>query len=411
MRRVIIISFFLLCTLSFSFSALASTVLPKEMFPGKDSVNTSGITHYISDLKTDYFLPFYLNESSGLELFDNKLWSHNDSGGKAELYGFAPSGIGKLVTVRISGALNHDWEDISHDSTYFYIGDFGNNLGNRKDLVIYKIPDEELEKKDVKEVQAGMIRFSFEDQKEFKALNRANNFDCESIFTFDDHLFLFSKDWIDGKSRLYELSKDTGTQVARLLGSFNALGLITGADISPDRKTLALIGYRDYVPFMWIIKGFEGDHFLSGNFERIDLPFLSGAQTEGIAFLNNQKLAVSCEKSLFAQQVFTFNLRETADTKVNRKHMLRLFKGIKVSTVTGNNGTILLRADITGLRGYTYSFNLLDSKENPVPMNYSFDYSNGRAYLVFNTGDIPPENFKILFNAGDSHMVRTAAPE
>jgi hypothetical protein len=32
--------------------------------------------------------------------------------------------------------VNKDWEEISQDSTYFYIGDFGNNVsGNRKDFI------------------------------------------------------------------------------------------------------------------------------------------------------------------------------------------------------------------------------------------------------------------------------------
>ena len=42
-------------------------------------------------------------------------------------------------TVTIQNAANVDWEDICTDDDYIYIGDFGNNSGNRTNLRIYKV--------------------------------------------------------------------------------------------------------------------------------------------------------------------------------------------------------------------------------------------------------------------------------
>lgn len=48
---------------------------------------------------------------------------------------------GNLVrTITIEGVENNDWEDIAKDKNGFtYIGDFGNNDNDRKNLAIYKV--------------------------------------------------------------------------------------------------------------------------------------------------------------------------------------------------------------------------------------------------------------------------------
>ena len=48
---------------------------------------------------------------------------------------------GEIIKKRnIINSKNKDWEDITKDNKFLYIGDFGNNLNNRKDLKIYKVP-------------------------------------------------------------------------------------------------------------------------------------------------------------------------------------------------------------------------------------------------------------------------------
>jgi len=79
-----------------------------------------------------------IKETSGLIFFDNLLWTHNDDY-DTTLYGIDT--LGKIQKkIVLDKVKSHDWEEISQDSSYLYLGDFGNNAtGNRTDLHILKI--------------------------------------------------------------------------------------------------------------------------------------------------------------------------------------------------------------------------------------------------------------------------------
>ena len=70
-----------------------------------------------------------IKETSGLIFLDQKLITHNDSGGEPALYEIDTVSGNITRKVFISNAGNTDWEDICNDSTYIYIGDFGNKIG------------------------------------------------------------------------------------------------------------------------------------------------------------------------------------------------------------------------------------------------------------------------------------------
>ena len=80
-----------------------------------------------------------ITESSGLINIQNQLVSHNDSGGDNKIYIINKENASIQSELTVLNSLNIDWEDVSIDSNYIYIGDFGNNYGNRDDLVIYKV--------------------------------------------------------------------------------------------------------------------------------------------------------------------------------------------------------------------------------------------------------------------------------
>ena len=84
-------------------------------------------------------LPAMLSESSGAVFFNGRFISHNDSGNENKLYELDTATGLILRTVHIQNAVNSDWEDLAQDATSLYIGDIGNNRGNRTDLKIYKI--------------------------------------------------------------------------------------------------------------------------------------------------------------------------------------------------------------------------------------------------------------------------------
>jgi hypothetical protein len=123
------------------------------------------------------------------------------------------------------------------------------------------------------------------------------------------YLYIFTKDWSTRKTTVYKIPKKRGNYIVNPKNTFEVSGLITAADISHDGKKIALLGYRNYQPFCWIFTNFTNDEFFDGEKRYIELEGIFDAQTEGLCFIDNFLLAVSCEQtSSFKQQVFTFNL-------------------------------------------------------------------------------------------------------
>ena len=82
--------------------------------------------------------PADLNEISGIQFIQHSFWAINDGGNPARLYQIDT--FGNIVKTFKIPASNTDWEDICSDGdSMLYIGDFGNNDNNRKDLAIYAV--------------------------------------------------------------------------------------------------------------------------------------------------------------------------------------------------------------------------------------------------------------------------------
>ncbi len=93
------------------------------------------------------FLPKLLRETSGLAAsrrHPGVLWTHDDSGGEPALYALDAGGR-LLGTVRVTGAVNVDWEDIAlgpcATGDCLYIGDIGDNEARRPSVQIYRVPE------------------------------------------------------------------------------------------------------------------------------------------------------------------------------------------------------------------------------------------------------------------------------
>ncbi len=245
-------------------------------------------------------LPSAVRETSGLVFWNNGFWTHNDSGGKPVIYKLDTL-TGRVVqTITLKNAVNIDWEEMAQDAERIYIGDFGNNLGTRRDLKIYSVSKTDISNvSDVSdgEVTASVIHFSYADQQDFSIANRKNNYDCEAMVAFGDSLYLFSKNWADQQCRLYVIPKSAETCCVAPRDTLDADGLITGADLSPSGNELVLCGYKNYSPFIWVLFDFRGGGFFAGNKRRIKFADLAGTQTEGVAFLNDSEIVISCEKT------------------------------------------------------------------------------------------------------------------
>ncbi len=252
-----------------------------------------------------------VNETSGVIYFRKHIWTFNDSGGKPELYKI-DKGTGKISqTVILENAENQDWEDITHDKKYIYIGDFGNNLGNRTNLRIYKISKKDIALKKKTKVNAEIIDFSYSDQTSFQILNRNNNFDCESMISYGDSLIIFTKNWVDGKTRMYKLPKTPSQYNLDYISSYNVDGLATGADFNEDNNSLVIIGYKDRIPFIFYFDNFDGNTLDKGNVYRIDLVRMKNSQTEGITWYDDKTVVFSAERTdTFDQAIYQLNIEE-----------------------------------------------------------------------------------------------------
>lgn len=219
-------------------------------------------------------------ETSGLIVFDTLLWTHNDDT-DTNIYGLDTLGEIKKQ-IKLEKVSNTDWEAISQDSSYLYIGDFGNNYrGNRIDLHILRI-----EKKSflLNAPVIDTISFSYANQTDFsQATPNKTNFDCEAFIVSKDSIYLFSKQWSDKKSNIYVLPKKPGKYIAQYKQTLDVKGLVTDAVYLEDKKLIALCGYtKTGKSFIYLLYDFKNSDFLSGNKRKINLK-LRFHQIEGIS--------------------------------------------------------------------------------------------------------------------------------
>lgn len=259
-------------------------------------------------------LPDAVKETSGLFFHNGRLWTHNDSGGKPILYALDTTTFEVVQKITLSHAKNKDWEDVCTDGVKVYVGDFGNNKGNRKDLKIYTFPLSVIPSEGDATVEVDSINFTFGDQSDFSK-RKVHDFDCEAFFATDEFLYLFSKGWETGTTRLYRLSKTPGKHVAEMVNGFDSQGLITGVDYDRENRILAIVGYVKSIwkPFMYIIFDFD-EAGVKLSHCRFEMPQLSGLQAEGICFYDYGRCYVTAETSpTITARVFVMDFRNWID--------------------------------------------------------------------------------------------------
>lgn len=251
-------------------------------------------------LRTVYSLPKKLKEVSGITYLEtsNLLYTLEDSGNANEIYGlnFENGSIEK--TILIEDTENIDWEDLTKDKTgNLYIGDFGNNDNERKDLSIYKIGKESLASESA--IPAYKVSFSYPEQKDFPPKKTALFFDVEGFFEYNNNFYLFTKNrskGFNGTSFLYKVPNAPGFHQAVLMGEFKTCDnydhcAITAATISPDASKVAVLTHDK----IFLFENFTGDDFLNGTKTTIKLEHFS--QKEAISFIDNNRLFIADEKS------------------------------------------------------------------------------------------------------------------
>ena len=296
---------------------LIGLILQFTPFLWSQEAGTAGFSPLFSP-KFRSELPEEVKETSGLFFHNGRLWTHNDSGGKPILYGLDTATFEVVQRITLANAKNKDWEDVCTDGETVFVGDFGNNKGSRDKLRIYTFPLSDIPAEGDAFVRVDTIKFRFGDQTDFTK-RKEHDFDCEAIFATEEHLYLLSKGWETGTTRLYRLSKTPGNQVAEVVNGFDSQGLVTGADYERESKTLVVVGYSKplYKPFLYLIYDFD-DAGEKLSHRRLEMPQWPGAQTEGICFFGDGKCYLTAETSkAFSARVFEIDFMKWIEK--NRK--------------------------------------------------------------------------------------------
>lgn len=289
--------FFFFFALTSAYSQLSGCTDPAALnYNTEATVNDGSCIYKDLKIKPEYSIKISdsIKEASGLAFFNDLFWTHNDDHDKT-IYGL--DSLGKIKRkIILTEVINHDWEEIAQDSSYLYIGDFGNNYsGNRTDLKILKIDKKSfLNENPIIE----KIAFRYSDQTDFTPQKpNSTNFDCETFIVSKDSIYLFTKQWKSSKSAIYALANRAGEQIAQLKNTFDTRGLVTGATYLENQKTIMLCGYSKIgKPFLYLLNNFKDHDFLSGNKRKVDLK-LPFHQVEGITtkdgihyFITNEAL-------------------------------------------------------------------------------------------------------------------------
>ena len=180
------------------------------------------------------YLSDSLKENSGLDFFRGKHYTMNDGGNSSEIFEIDKSS-GKILKTIKTGLQNHDWEAIASDSLHLYTGDFGNNVGTRTDLRIYKIPFEN-------SGETKIISFFYPEQKDFSRKVLKTDFDAEALLILNGKIHVFTKEWSSRSTTHYVLNPEfTENQAAEKTESFKTGFFVTDAAYLQGK--LYLIGY------------------------------------------------------------------------------------------------------------------------------------------------------------------------
>ncbi|KGQ19697.1 putative integral membrane protein [Lysobacter dokdonensis DS-58] len=204
---------------------------------------------------TGVILDGAIDETSGLASsthHGDTLWLLQDGGNGAFLHAISRRGS-RIATVRIAGARNTDWEDLDSfeylDRHWLLIADTGDNGGLRRTAQLHVVAEPDPIRDGATLRPSWSIAFRWPDGPR----------DCEAVAVDAraGEVLLISKKRKPAQLFSVPLRPARGVVVARRIGTLaeapapttgdarrDALGRqITGADLSPDGRTLAVLTY------------------------------------------------------------------------------------------------------------------------------------------------------------------------
>jgi uncharacterized protein YjiK len=249
-------------------------------------------------LKVEFALPKKLKEVSGIALSKDKktIWTIEDQGNKNRVYGLDRQG--KLIAdILVENAENTDWEEIITDATgNIYLGDFGNNDNQRKDLAILKIDLKDASQTTTQVTQT--TKFHYEGQTDFPPKKSNWLYDCEAFIEMDGNFYLFTKNrskGFDGTFLVFQVPNKEGDFEAKLIGKLKLQGgysdaAITSATINSTKDNIVLLTHKN----IHVLSGFTANDFNSAKIQKI--PLNHNSQKEAIVFVDDKTLLIADEK-------------------------------------------------------------------------------------------------------------------
>jgi hypothetical protein len=242
-------------------------------------------------------------ENSGIvksRNFENLFWMHNDSGDEPRIYPvrrdgtvyvaerYGPDQPGTLI----GGAINVDWEDITTDNRgHLIVADSGNNANDRRDLVLYILP--EPSPTAGRTSWSRRVFFRYPDQHQFPAPKNEFNFDSEALFMLGEQLYLLSKHRSDTQTTLYRFHPEKWRadefDTLELVDRFELHGQATAADASPDGRRLIVCTYNA----LWLFDVDDPNQPLRGNVAW--LPLAGPEEVEAGCFADDRTILVADE--------------------------------------------------------------------------------------------------------------------
>lgn len=206
-------------------------------------------------------------------------WTHNDSGGNAEVY-LLDSTAQLLSVVHLKGTLNRDWEDIAEGigpvagKKYVYVGDIGNNLNLGIPMQIYRFTAPTVVPGHHVSVNPDVLYLSYPDGPK----------DAESLMVdpLSRNIYIVSKR--EKQVHLYRVPRfnfKNGDKVTLEKLITLPYTWITAADISQDGRHI-IIRTKTNI-YYWRRKGNESVETTMSQ-PAVSLPYAPEKQGEGVTF-------------------------------------------------------------------------------------------------------------------------------
>jgi len=199
-----------------------------------------------------------IGESSGVAASRRNpglVWTHNDSGDDPLVFCLDLQAR-SCGAWRVAGAEAFDWEDMAagpgprSGEPYLYLGDIGDNLDQRREIIVYRIPEPAAGGGAPVPTRASPATTAPAEALRLQYPDGPHNAEALAVHPTSGDLYVVSKDAQSAKvykaaAPLDPTKVTVMVQVGtiRLGAGARGLEVITGADISPDGRRVAVATY------------------------------------------------------------------------------------------------------------------------------------------------------------------------